>query len=133
MNKQIDDFIKEKESDLVLMPFPDRHIDHRIIFDACMVATRPLNTKSPKWVISYETLSETHWNAAGIEPQFTPELFVDISFNKDKKLRALAEYKSQITGNNSRSVEAVEALAKFRGSQNACKFAEAFKVIRIIT
>ena len=132
LNRQVDEFIKRFNAELVFIPFPDRHVDHRIIFDACMVATRPLNKASPKWVLAYETLSETHWNAAGIEPQFVPDLFVDITDYKAQKLKALSEYKSQITGNQSRSPNAVEALGKFRGSQNACEFAEAYKVIRII-
>ena len=34
--------------------------------------------------------------------------------------------------NYSRSVEASKALAKFRGSQNGCLYAEAFKVVRIV-
>ena len=49
-----------------------------------------------------------------------------------KKVEALNQYKSQISSNNSRSVKACKALAHFRGSQNGCEFAEAFKVIRIV-
>ena len=39
--------------------FPDRHIDHRIIFDSSMVASRPHSNFSPKILLAYETLSET--------------------------------------------------------------------------
>jgi len=49
------------------------------------------------------------------------------------KLKVLKFYKSQINKNTpSRSIDAIEALAKFRGSQNNCKYAEAFKVVRLI-
>jgi hypothetical protein len=49
-----------------------------------------------------------------------------------KKNAALACYASQINHAPSRSVEACTALAKFRGSQNGCGYAEAFKVVRIV-
>ena len=67
----------------------------------------------------------------GIEPYFAPEVFFDISNTLSKKIQALNCYQSQIKNNTSRSVEAVEALAKFRGSQNGFEYAEAFKVVRI--
>jgi hypothetical protein len=41
-------------------------------------------------------------------------------------------HQSQIKNNPSRSIEAIEALARFRGSQNGCKYAEGFKLIRAI-
>ena len=48
------------------------------------------------------------------------------------KLKALKQFKSQIYNNEARSLDACEAQAKFRGSQNGCKFAEAFKTVRIV-
>ena len=48
------------------------------------------------------------------------------------KIKALQKYKSQIYDNPSRSADAIKALAKFRGSQNGCEYAEAFKVVRIV-
>lgn len=116
----------------VFIPFPDRHIDHRVIFDSCVVAVRPNNNFFPKKVLCYETLSETHWNVGGIEPSFIPDYFIDISKNINIKLSALSIYKSQIKNNNSRSLDSVKSLAKFRGSQNGCNYAEAFKVVRIV-
>ena len=50
----------------------------------------------------------------------------------EKKIAALAKYESQISEAPSRSTDAVNALARFRGSQNGCPYAEAFKVIRIV-
>ena len=87
---------------------------------------------SPKIVLAYETLSETHWNAPGIEPSFTPDFFVNISDYIELKKEALNCYKSQIENAPSRSLEASLALSRFRGSQNGCIYAEAFKVIRIV-
>lgn len=125
-------FVREREPEMVLLPFPDRHIDHRVIFDAAVVACRPVHPAAPRMVLAYETLSETHWNVPGIEPAFVPELFIDISAQLAKKEAALNCYASQIHEAPSRSLDACRALARFRGSQNACEYAEAFKVVRIV-
>ena len=37
INKKIEDFINKIAPEIVLIPFPDRHIDHRTIFDASVV------------------------------------------------------------------------------------------------
>jgi len=132
LNGAITSFVKEHSPELVLIPFPDRHIDHRVIFDASLVACRPVHKDAPRMVLAYETLSETHWNAPGVEPAFVPELYIDISGHLEKKKSALACYASQVHGVSSRSVDACVALAKFRGSQNGCEYAEAFKVLRIV-
>lgn len=125
-------FVQNRDPEWVLIPFPDRHIDHRVVFDASVVACRPVRPGAPSIVLAYETLSETHWNVPGVEPAFVPELYVDISNFVDAKQRALACYASQVDGIASRSIEACMALARFRGSQNGCVFAEAFKTVRIV-
>ena len=40
--KQISNFVKEYSPEIVFIPFPDRHIDHRVIFDGSVVACRPI-------------------------------------------------------------------------------------------
>jgi len=132
MNSKMNIIIKEINPKTVFIPFPDRHIDHRTVFDCAMVNTRPNKKNYPKLVLSYETLSETHWNAPHIEANFTPDFFIDISTTIKNKLDALNCYKSQIKNNKSRSPDSIKALAKFRGSQNGCEYAEAFKLIRAI-
>lgn len=132
LNSKIFSFLDTYKPDWVLIPFPDRHIDHRTIFDASVVSCRPNKSYFPRVVLAYETLSETHWNVPGVEPSFNPELFVNITENIKQKVNALSCYKSQIKNNNSRSIDACLALAKFRGSQNGCDYAEAFKVVRIV-
>lgn len=131
-NESISKIINLINPDAIFIPFPDRHIDHRLVFDACMVCTRPKNKSKLKMVLAYETLSETHWNAPYIEPNFNPDFFINIETTIKDKIKALKCYQSQIKGNQSRSLKAVEALAKFRGSQNGCKYAEGFKLIRAI-
>lgn len=130
LNKEIKNFIDKTNASSVMLPFPDRHIDHKLIFEAGMVCARPVGNFYPKLVLCYETLSETHWNAPNIEPMFIPEIFIDITDDIEKKLEAMSLYVSQIENNHSRGLGAIKALAEFRGSQNGFKFAESFKLIR---
>ena len=98
-----------------------------------MVATRPVGPgKKIEMVAAYETLSETHWNAPYIEPNFTQNLVVDISEHLKVKIEALRCFRSQISENEGpRSIEAVRSLAKFRGSQAGFESGEAFYIIRM--
>ena len=132
VNNKISSYIyAEGCIDAVFLPFPDIHIDHKVIFNAGNVACRPTNRHAPKIVACYETLSETFWNAPGIEPNFFPEITFDVSDFISQKVAALACYESQIHGNDSRSAEAVMALARLRGSQSGYRYAEGFKLVRL--
>lgn len=132
-NGAIQAVVKEIEPSVVLCPYPDRHIDHRLIFDAVMVATRPVGPGAGiKLLAAYETLSETHWNAPHIEPNFVPSWVVDISATIDLKLQALACYESQVPPfPGPRSLEAARALALFRGTQAGFAYGEGFHIIRM--
>ena len=134
VNARISKVVNDFNPHIVLCPYPDRHIDHRLVFDSVMVATRPVGVgKDIKIVAAYETLSETHWNAPHIEPNFTPNWVVDISDHISEKINALQCYKSQISEfPGPRSIEAVEALAKFRGTQAGFSFGEGFHIVRMI-
>jgi LmbE family N-acetylglucosaminyl deacetylase len=132
-NALILDQVAASRPDILLIPFYDRHIDHRLIFDACMVAARPVGLgKNISLVAAYETISETHWNAPHIEPNFTPNFCVDITDQIDAKLKAMSCFGSQLHEfPGPRSVEALKALALFRGSQAGYGYAEAFHAIRM--
>ena len=134
LNSRIAEMIKKVEPHIVLCPYPDRHVDHKIVFESVMVAARPVSAgRCIELLAAYEVLSETHWNAPHIEPNFVPNLVVDISAHIDQKIAALACYKSQIPPfPGARSIEAVKALAVFRGTQAGFAFGEAFQVIRMI-
>ena len=133
LNAAIHGEIERTKPDALFIPFYDRHIDHRCVFDACMVAARPVGAgKHLKLVAAYETISETHWTAPGIEPQFAPTLFIDITEQIDAKLRAMSKFQSQLHPfPGPRSLEALKGLATFRGSQSGHAYAEAFHVLRV--
>ena len=133
LNEKITSVVSEFSPQIVFCPFPDRHIDHKLIFESTLVATRPVREGlGIELVAAYETLSETHWNAPHIEPNFMPNLVIDISDFVEKKLDALKCYKSQIPINEGpRSVEAAKALAQFRGTQSGFDFGEALYIVRM--
>lgn len=133
LNKKISSVVQDYKPNIVYCPFPDRHIDHKLIFESSMVATRPVNIgREIELVAAYETLSETHWNAPFIEPNFIPNMVVNIDKFIDNKLNALRCYKSQIDEEcGPRSIKAVRALAEFRGTQSGFSYGEALYIIRI--
>lgn len=133
LNEKFGKLVSEEKPELVLLPFcGDRHEDHRQVFDACMVALRPTEgRKCVKHILSYETVSETHWSAAGIEPCFQPQLWVDISEQLQTKLEAMRKYESQLRPlPDARSLEAISSLARWRGSTVGMTAAECFVTIR---
>jgi len=134
-NGRISKIVNEFNPNMVLCPYPDRHIDHRLVFESVMVATRPVGVgKDIEIVAAYETLSETHWNAPNIEPNFTPNWVINITDHIDKKLEAMKCYESQVVDfPGPRSIQAVEALAKFRGTQAGFGFGEGMHIIRMVS
>ena len=133
LNQRIGDEIAAVDPQIVLCPFPDRHIDHRLLFESVMVATRPVGAgRGIEILAAYETLSETHWNAPHIEANFVPTWVIDITDYVDRKAAALECYRSQIPSRiGPRSVEAAVALARFRGTQAGFAYGEGFQVIRM--
>lgn len=134
VNEKIHDVIMEIKPDEVYIPhWGDMQKDHQIVAEACMVALRPKYEPKIRKIYSYETLSETGWNAPNIQNEFIPNVYVNIDNVLNKKLEALSFFKTQITPfPAARSLEAIEALAKLRGAVMHMKAAEAFVLIREI-
>ena len=64
---------------------------------------------------------------------FRPNRFVNISSFLEKKIEAMRYFKSQLKElPNTRSIESIEALARFRGGTIGVNYAEAFQVERDI-
>jgi len=125
--------IREKPDAVFLPHHGDIHHDHRAIFNAGLVASRPVNDCSVKFVFSYETLSESEWAPPFGADVFIPQMFVNITKEFSHKIDAMRCYTSQIRNfPNPRSEKSIEALANFRGSTVGIDYAEAFMVIRII-
>lgn len=134
VNKVVFDVIESVKPDVLYVPFlNDLHKDHREIVYAAQVAARTTTEfgKNIKEIYMYETLSETHWNIDGVEGGFLPNVYNDVDGYLDIKLEAVAAYKSQLKlAPAARSIEALRALAVFRGSIVAMNCAEAFMLVR---
>lgn len=128
--------VEEVQPDVLYVPFLfDLHKDHREITHSFSVAWRPCNKygQGIKEIYMYETQSETHWNIPYMEQGFLPNCYVDISAQLELKIAALRCYESQLRPfPDARSIEAIEALAKWRGSQVSLHAAESFVLIRSI-
>lgn len=124
--------ITNEKPDMVFLPHKgDMHIDHRMVVEAAMVALRPVSCPSVKAIYAYETLSETGWNTPSIDNAFIPTMYVDISSELQLKVDAMKCHNSQLCEYpHPRSIEAIESLAKYRGSTVCCRYAEAFMSIR---
>ncbi len=133
LNARFDELVLDVRPNLVLLPFPgDRHEDHRQVFDASLVALRPVGGREfVEEVLCYETVSETHWSAPNVESTFQPEVWVDITEHLDAKLGAMRCYSSQMRpAPEARSLEAIQALSVWRGSVMHMQAAECFTVVR---
>ncbi len=132
INKAFDETIKAINPEIVFIPHKgDMHIDHRMVVEAAMVALRPVSCPNIKGIYAYETLSETDWNTPSLDNAFIPTVFCDISQELELKLSAMECHESQVCDYpHPRSLEAIKALAMYRGSTICKKYAEAFIPIR---
>lgn len=132
LNAAIAAIVREVQPDTIFLPFVgDLHIDHRLVFEAALVAARPRGASYPRRLLAYETVSETNWSAPTLAPAFTPNVFVDIADHIDAKLRAFECFASQCQSfPDERSLETLRALAIVRGSTVTRHAAEGFMLIR---
>lgn len=134
LNGRILDVIREIQPDEVYIPhWGDMQKDHKIVAEAAMVALRPKYYPQVKKIYGYETMSETAWNSPNVQNEFIPNVYVDISDYIEAKKDALSFFSLQVSPfPDARSLEAVEALAKYRGALMNKRAAEAFVLIREI-
>lgn len=132
INDEFCKVVKKVQPEIVFIPHNgDMHLDHRWVAEGAMVAVRPLEAPFIKKVLAYETLSETEWNTPSVNNAFIPNIWVDISEEVNGKVEAMKCYQSQLHDfPHPRSLEAIRALAQYRGSTVGVHAAEAFMLIR---
>lgn len=132
--KVVEKHIDEYKPDIVFTHhYGDQNIDHRILNDAVITATRPMEGCSVKEVYSFETPSSTEWSFATREKAFKPNFFVDVTEYMGKKIKAMECYKSEIRAYpHPRSIEALKIIAARWGTVVGKKYVEAFEMIRKI-
>jgi LmbE family N-acetylglucosaminyl deacetylase len=135
INRAALEVLERVQPELVLLPFEhDLHQDHASISYAFRVALRPHlpGNRRPHMVLSYETPTETHLQSH-LRPACEPDVWIDISDHLQTKLSALSAYSSQIAPAPAlRSLNAVDALARWRGAQIGVAAAEAFVLHRAV-
>ena len=108
----------------------DLNIDHRIIYQAVLTATRPLPGESVKQLFSFEVLSSSEWR---YDKQFLADTLFDITRTLKQKLCAMKAYKLELKNSrHPRSLKGILLNAEYRGIGNGLKYAEAFKSVRVI-
>lgn len=134
LNAALGQVLTDLEPEVIFVPFVgDLHRDHQLIFNSLLVAARPGLITPGRVIYAYETLSETGWIAAPFTPAFCPNTYMDISKFLAGKLEAMKAYQSQLKQfPQGRSLEAVEALARFRGATAGVGAAEAFILLRSV-
>jgi LmbE family N-acetylglucosaminyl deacetylase len=106
----------------------DLNVDHRLVGECAAVVSRPTPGHSIKSVWHFEVPSSTGWFFNAQRP-FSPAVFVDVANFWHLKVQALHAYGPEIPAwPHARSSEAMEALARFRGSTVGIASAEAFEV-----
>ena len=125
---------KKVKPNIVYLPFKsDVHSDHRKVFEASFSCVKTFRYPFIKKVLMMETISETDFAPATKEDAFVSNVFVDISDVFEKKLEIMKIYESELgTHPFPRSIETIEALAKVRGAQAGCKYAESFMLLKEI-
>ena len=107
----------------------DLNIDHRIVNQAVITAARPKENSKVRELLSFETASSTEWSF-GSYGNFNPDLFVDITDEFQLKCEAMSCYTGELCDQpHPRSLQSLEALAKYRGSQSGVLLAESFETI----
>lgn len=132
----INELIKKLNVETLYIPHKgDLHMDHGAIYNACLVAARPVPGQCVKTIKSYETLSETEWGHPTVEAAFIPTCFSLLTAGDFKnKIEAMKFFESQLKEfPSTRSIKAIEHLASLRGAYVGHEHAEAFMVIRDIS
>lgn len=131
-NQKFFDVVKDIKPEIAFIPhIGDMHVDHGETAQAAMVALRPMSNPQLKAIYTYETLSETEWNIPNVSNGFIPNVWSDITETYAFKVEAMKCFKSQLYPfPHPRSLEAIEALAKLRGSTIGLNYAESFICVR---
>ena len=123
--------LKEFEPEIVLTHNPfDLNIDHQVAYKSVENATRPYRKNFLKCVASFEVPCSSNFT---FEKKFNPNIYLDISFEINKKISLFKKYKNEIRKFPfPRSEKGIKAMSEFRGIQSGINNAEAYKVERLI-
>lgn len=105
----------------------DLNVDHRIVSECSIVATRPNAHSDIRALLTYEVSSSTDQFFG--KPTFSPNFFVDISDYLNVKSDALRAYAVEMNPHpSSRSIETILARNAYWGGLSGYSQAEAFRL-----
>jgi len=132
--KLLEKVINELRPEIVLTHHGgDLNIDHAITHRAVLTASRPTEDHPVREIYAFEVLSSTEWAFGQFRTRFNPNVFVDVSKTIKLKIKAMEIYGSEIRQfPHPRSRQALESLARYRGSTVGLEAAEGFELVRTI-
>lgn len=108
-------------------PGGDVNLDHRIVYEATLVATRPLPGTSVRRVLCYEIGPTARYGMQELKPS----VFVDVTPYLDGKIAAMALYETELREPpHPRSLEGLRLISRERGLSVGVNAAEAFHLVR---
>lgn len=124
----LEEIVERVRPDVVYLQYGyDINRDHQILFQAALVATRPLE-QCIEAIFAFDTVSSTEW---AYPRSFIPDTWVDISATLDRKIDAMACYETELRDwPHPRSLHSLRVKAANAGSQVISEAAECFMTIR---
>ena len=131
---QINSVINKIKPDILYIPNrSDIHSDHRAVFNAVTVCTKTFRYPYVKKILMCEVISETDFSPALMENAFVPNYFVDITSTFSKKIEILQLYDFELLPYpQTRNIDTMKALNRYRGSFINCEYAESFMILKMI-
>jgi LmbE family N-acetylglucosaminyl deacetylase len=129
--RPIEEIMRDVRPEVVYCQYGgDLNMDHKLLFEAALVATRPTEGEIAS-VFAFETPSSTEW----AHPRtFCPDTWVDISSTLEQKLKAMSCYETELRPYpHPRSLDALRNRALSRGNECCLEAAEVFMTIRRVT
>ncbi len=112
-------------------PRDDVNQDHRLVYEATLVATRPLPGSPVRRLLCYEIGPTSRFGLPAGSTGFLPNVFVDIGDYLDIKIEALRCYREELRDYpHPRSAEGLRLFARERGLSVGLEAAECFQLIR---
>lgn len=124
----IEKIVRDLKPNIIYLQYGgDINRDHKIVFEASLVALRPIETFIEE-IYSYYTVGSSDW---GYPRTYTPDTWIDIAETINTKLTAFSEYISELRDYpHPRSLNSLRNLAVFTGNQVCLEYAESFMTIR---
>lgn len=129
LSRAVAALVADISPDILLAPPPsDINTDHATLFDAALVAARGLPETPIRAFYAYEIATTSCFLPP--ERAFPANTYVDITETFERKIEALAAYKSETRDfPHPRSREGLEILARERGLACGARYAEAFMLV----